>query len=58
MLNDTCTLTYEQQQAVERIQELMANGMSSNEAIALMARALRARSHRGKGVSALGERGS
>ena len=37
------SLSHEQQQkAVERIQELMANGMSSGEAIALVASELRA----------------
>ncbi len=38
------SLTHEQQQkAVERIQELMAQGMSSGQAIALVAEELRAR---------------
>ncbi|EEW7516362.1 YoaH family protein [Escherichia coli] len=37
------SLTHEQQQkAVERIQELMAQGMSSGQAIALVAEELRA----------------
>ena len=36
------TLTHEQQQkAVEQIQELMAQGMSSGEAIQIVAKALR-----------------
>nr|WP_200867873.1 YoaH family protein [Candidatus Sodalis pierantonius] len=51
MLNDMPALTHEQQQqAVERIQALMAQGMSSGEAIALVAR----RPRRRKGDPALG----
>ncbi|BAE74605.1 hypothetical protein SGGMMB4_02974 [Sodalis glossinidius str. 'morsitans'] len=43
MLNDMPALTHEQQQlAVERIQALMAEGMSSGAAIAQVARELRA----------------
>lgn len=43
MLNDMFMLTHEQQQkAVERIQVLMAKGISSGEAIALVAHELRA----------------
>ncbi|MBT9433046.1 YoaH family protein [Candidatus Sodalis endolongispinus] len=42
MLNDMPALTHEQQQqAVERIQALMAEGMSSGAAIAQVARELR-----------------
>ena len=44
------SLTHEQQQkAVERIQELMAQGMSSGQAIALVAEELRA-NHSGKRI--------
>lgn len=51
MLNDMPALTHEQQQqAVERIQALMAKGMSSGEAIALVARELRA-DHAGERVT-------
>ena len=40
--NDLLNLTHEQQQrAVEKIQELMAQGISSGEAIALVAKQLR-----------------
>jgi UPF0181 protein PM0480 len=40
--NDLLNLTHEQQQrAVEKIQELMAQGIGSGEAIALMAKQLR-----------------
>ncbi|EFH5184727.1 YoaH family protein [Escherichia coli] len=46
------TLTHEQQQkAVERIQELMAQGMSSGQAIALVAEELRA-NHSGERIVA------
>ncbi|MGL9735255.1 MAG: YoaH family protein [Symbiopectobacterium sp.] len=46
MFNDMPTLTHSQQQdAVERIQSLMAQGMSSGEAIVLVATDLR-RQHR------------
>jgi len=41
----------QQQQAVERIQELMSQGMSSGEAIALVASELRA-SHTGERIVA------
>ena len=42
MFNDMPALTHEQQQqAVEQIQQLMADGMSSGEAIALVAAKLR-----------------
>lgn len=42
MFTDMPALTHaQQQQAVERIQELMAQGMSSGEAIAQVAEALR-----------------
>lgn len=45
-------LSHEQQQkAVERIQELMAGGMSSGEAITLVAQELRA-SHTGERIVA------
>lgn len=45
-------LSHEQQQkAVERIQELMADGMSSGEAITLVAQELRA-SHTGERIVA------
>ncbi|MDF7760237.1 YoaH family protein [Kosakonia cowanii] len=45
-------LSHEQQQkAVERIQELMAGGMSSGEAISLVAQELRA-SHTGERIVA------
>lgn len=45
-------LSHEQQQkAVERIQELMASGMSSGEAITLVAQELRA-SHTGERIVA------
>ena len=45
------SLSHEQQQkAVERIQELMANGMSSGEAITLVAAEIRA-SHTGEMVA-------
>lgn len=45
-------LSHEQQQkAVERIQELMAGGMSSGEAITLVAQELRA-SHTGERILA------
>ncbi|PUV07293.1 YoaH family protein, partial [Acinetobacter baumannii] len=45
-------LTHEQQQkAVERIQELMAQGMSSGQAIALVAEELRA-NHSGERIVA------
>ncbi|CAJ0998985.1 hypothetical protein SODG_004434 [Sodalis praecaptivus] len=51
MLNDMPALTHEQQQqTVERIQALMAQGMSSGEAIALVARELRA-DHAGERVT-------
>ena len=44
------SLTHEQQQkAVERIQELMAQGMSSGQAIALVAEELRA-NHSGERI--------
>ena len=40
--NDLLNLTHEQQQrAVEKIQELMAQGIGSGEAIALVAKQLR-----------------
>ena len=40
--NDLLNLTHEQQQrAVEKIQELMAHGIGSGEAIALVAKQLR-----------------
>lgn len=42
----------QQQQAVERIQELMSQGMSSGEAITLVAQEIRA-SHTGERVVAL-----
>lgn len=46
------SLTHEQQQkAVERIQELMAQGMSSGQAIALVAEELRA-NHSGERIVA------
>ncbi|HAW0088153.1 YoaH family protein [Escherichia coli] len=46
------SLTHEQQQkAVERIQELMAQGMSSGQAIALVAEKLRA-NHSGERIVA------
>lgn len=46
------SLSHEQQQkAVERIQQLMADGISSGEAIALVARELRA-THTGEAVVA------
>jgi len=46
------SLSHEQQQkAVERIQELMAGGMSSGEAISLVAQELRA-SHSGERIVA------
>ncbi|MDV5357006.1 YoaH family protein [Kosakonia sp. SMBL-WEM22] len=46
------SLSHEQQQkAVERIQELMAGGMSSGEAISLVAQELRA-SHNGERIVA------
>ena len=46
------SLTHEQQQkAVERIQELMAQGMSSGEAIAQVAQEIRA-SHQGDRIVA------
>ncbi|ACS85806.1 YoaH family protein [Musicola paradisiaca] len=41
----------QQQQAVERIQQLMAEGMSSGEAIALVAEELR-QSHQGERIAA------
>lgn len=51
MLNDMPALTHEQQQqAVERIQALMAEGMSSGAAIAHVARELRA-DHTGERVT-------
>ncbi len=51
MLNDMPALIHEQQQqAVERIQALMAKGMSSGEAITLVARELRA-DHTGERVT-------
>ncbi len=46
------SLSHDQQQkAVERIQELMTQGMSSGEAIALVAQELRA-SHKGERIVA------
>ncbi|EGT4370457.1 YoaH family protein [Cronobacter malonaticus] len=46
------SLTHEQQQqAVERIQELMSQGMSSGEAIALVAQEIRA-THQGDRIVA------
>ena len=49
------SLSHEQQQkAVERIQELMSQGMSSGEAITLVANELRA-SHTGERIVALFE---
>ncbi|RXA24495.1 YoaH family protein [Escherichia coli] len=46
------SLTHEQQQkAVERIQELMAQGLSSGQAIALVAEELRAH-HSGERIGA------
>ncbi|MBG6241542.1 MAG: YoaH family protein [Candidatus Symbiopectobacterium sp. Dall1.0] len=51
MFNDMPPLTHSQQQdAVERIQSLMAQGMSSGEAIALVAADLR-RQHRSDTVT-------
>ncbi|UXI04083.1 YoaH family protein [Photobacterium sp. TY1-4] len=42
MLNNTPTLTHEQQQqAAERIHELMAQGISSGEAIMMVANEIR-----------------
>ncbi|UTV30051.1 YoaH family protein [Photobacterium atrarenae] len=42
MLNNTPTLTHEQQQqAAERIHELMAQGMSSGQAIMMVANEIR-----------------
>ena len=47
------SLTHEQQQkAVERIQELMAQGMSSGQAIALVAEELRANHSAGERIVA------
>ncbi|MDF7680913.1 YoaH family protein [Enterobacteriaceae bacterium ESL0689] len=52
MFSGLPALNHEQQQkAVERIQQLMANGMSSGEAIAQVARELRA-THTGEQVVA------
>lgn len=42
----------QQQQAVERIHELMANGMSSGEAIALVAKEIRA-THIGEKINVM-----
>lgn len=51
MFTDMPALSHtQQQQAVERIQELMAAGMSSGEAIALVAEELR-RQHGGDNVT-------
>jgi uncharacterized protein YoaH (UPF0181 family) len=51
MLTDMPALTHEQQQqAVERIQELMAEGMSSGEAIRQVSTEIRA-NHTGERVS-------
>ncbi|TCV99980.1 hypothetical protein EDC52_101322 [Biostraticola tofi] len=51
MLNNMPALTHEQQQvAVERIQALMAEGMSSGEAIALVSREIR-ENHTGERVT-------
>ena len=44
----------QQQQAVERIQELMAGGMSSGEAITLVAQEIR-QTHQGERIGALFE---
>jgi len=44
----------QQQQAVERIQELMAGGMSSGEAITLVAQEIR-QTHQGERIRALFE---
>jgi len=44
----------QQQQAVERIQELMAGGLSSGEAIALVAQEIR-QNHKGERVTAMFE---
>lgn len=44
----------QQQQAVERIQELMAGGMSSGEAITLVAQEIR-QTHKGERIRALFE---
>ncbi|MGL9760094.1 MAG: YoaH family protein [Symbiopectobacterium sp.] len=51
MFNDMPPLTHSQQQnAVERIQSLMAQGMRSGEAVALVATDLR-RQHRNNAVT-------
>lgn len=51
MISGLPSLSHEQQQkAVERIQELMANGMSSGEAITLVAAEIRA-NHTGEMVA-------
>lgn len=51
MISGLPSLSHEQQQkAVERIQELMANGMSSGEAITLVATEIRA-NHTGEMVA-------
>ena len=51
MISGLPSLSHEQQQkAVERIQELMANGMSSGEAITLVAAEIRAH-HTGEMVA-------
>ena len=51
MFSGLLSLSHEQQQkAVERIQELMANGMSSGEAITLVAAEIRA-NHTGEMVA-------
>lgn len=55
MISGLPALSHEQQQqAVERIQTLMSNGMSSGEAIALVASEIRA-THTGKSIVALFE---
>lgn len=47
--NDLLNLTHEQQQlAVEKIQELMSQGVGSGEAIALVAKQLREKIHKNK----------
>lgn len=45
MLNNVKLTHEEQQSAVEKIQELMRQGMSSGEAIALVAKVLREKSY-------------
>lgn len=55
MISGLPALSHEQQQqAVERIQTLMSNGMSSGEAIALVASEIRA-THTGNNIVALFE---